>query len=120
MKIYEFIAKYCQDLVDANNLKKEVFDFSEFIHDDVITDITGAKVPIIYIEGEPVPIADIITMAREDFVKTYKMASAGEMYDNYISTLSMLEGEEVINHVRNTIAEEQRQLELNSTWMLSI
>lgn len=120
MKIFEFISKYCQDLIEDAEIKAKMFDLSDFVHDEVITDIAGNKIPIIYIDGEQVPIADIICTAKEDFLERHKTPGASEAYDNYIGTLQMLEGEEVINQVRNSIAEEQKKLEMYSEFMLTV
>lgn len=121
MKIYEFISKYCQDLVESHNLRKEMFDLTDFVHDDVIIDIEGNKIPIVYVDNEQVPISDILTMTRDDFVKTYKMQSAGTVYDNYIATLEMLEGEDALNAIRNSIRNEKKRLEEDAdNWMMTI
>ena len=103
--------KYCQDLIEEYKQKKELIDFSEFIHDEIITDPAGNKVPIIYIDGLQVPIADIITMDKETFVKVYTTPNAAEMYDNYMRTLIVLEGEEVLNGVLASIRREHDRLQ---------
>ena len=41
MKIFQFIEKYCQDLITEARQKKQLVDLSEFPHDGVETDIEG-------------------------------------------------------------------------------
>ena len=110
MRIFEFIDKYCQDLVEANNASRQLVDLSEFPHDDVITDLEGKKIPIVIAEGHEIPINDFFTSTRDDFMRMWQFPSAGQVYDNYNEALEILEGEDVIDHVRKVMAQERERL----------
>lgn len=110
MKIFEFIDKFCQDLVQAQKERAALIDLSEFPHDGFIHDVSGAKVPCILIDGESVPVNDIFSMDVEDFVKAWKLPSARKEYTNYMSLVTVLEGEDVINRVRNQMEAEKARL----------
>lgn len=110
MRIFKFIEQYCQDLVKEARQKKSLVDLTEFPHDGFTEDIEGNKIPVVYIDGESVPVSDFFTMDKSDFLNTWKLNSANEMYDNYMSALEILEGEEVINRVRNAILDEKARL----------
>ena len=110
MRIYEFIDKFCQDLVEKAQEKRSLVDLSEFPHDDIITDVSGAKVPVVYIEGEAVPIGDFLSLDKKDFCSAWKLASSGETYDQYISLLEITEGADAVNRIRNSILAERDRL----------
>ena len=110
MKIFQFIEKYCQDLITEARQKKQLVDLSEFPHDGVETDIEGNRIPVVYVDGESVPVSDFFTIDKNDFVNTWKLKSAAEMYSNYISALEILEGEEAVNRIRNAILCEKERL----------
>lgn len=110
MMIFEFIAKYCQDLVDATKLKTSLIDLGDYPHDDVVTDAEGKPVPVCYVDGNSIPIADFFTMEKADFCNAWKTPSAAEAYDNYIGALCILEGADVIYRIRNAIMSEAEEL----------
>lgn len=110
MKIYEFISVYCQDLVSKNRVAKTLMALDGLPRDDVISDDEGTLVPVVFVDGSAIPISDFITMDRDDFLKTYTSPGAPEAFDNYIAALSILEGEEALNRIRNAIAAETERL----------
>jgi hypothetical protein len=110
MKIFQFIAEYCQDLVEESRRAKSLIDLSEFPHDGFAEDVEGNKVPVVYIDGESVPVSDFFTMDKSDFVNIWKLPNAGNTYDEYTSVMEILEGAEALNRIRNTILAEQERL----------
>ena len=110
MRIFQFIEEYCKDLVEKSKQKKSLLDLSEFPHDGFIDDVEGNKIPVVYIDGESVPVSDFFTMDKRDFCHTWKLQSASETYDAYMSVLEISEGEEVVNRIRNAILAEKEKL----------
>lgn len=110
MTIFQFITEYCSDLVEESKQRKSLIDLSEFPHDDVITDSEGAKIPIVLVDGNEIPVSDFLTMDKPDFLNIWKSQGAGEAFDNYVSALEILEGEDVLARVRNAILQERERL----------
>ncbi len=110
MKIFQFIEEYCQDLVKKAKEKASLIDLSEFPHDGFLEDITGARIPVIYVDGESVPVSDLFSMDKRDFVNTWKLPSSAQEYDNYMGLMLVLEGEDVINRIRNLVNAEKKRL----------
>lgn len=111
MRIFQFIEEYCKDLVEEHKRKKQLIDLSDFPHDGISVDVEGNEIPVVYIDGENVPVSDFFTMDKSDFLYTWKLPSAEEMFDNYLAAVEILEGEDVINRVRNAIDAERVRLE---------
>lgn len=111
MRIYAFIDQYCQDLVEEFKKKKKLIDLVEFPHDGVVTDVAGNSVPVVFVDNESIPVSDFFTLDKSDFVSTWKTPSASEAYDNYVSAVEILEGEEALSRVRNAIMQERARLE---------
>lgn len=111
MKIYEFIDKFCPDIVKAAHDRRKLIDFQDYPYDEIIEDSKGVAVPVVYIDGVAVPVMEFFTTSREDFVKLYKMQSAGEAYDNYIRNFEILEGEEALSKVRMAMQAESERLQ---------
>lgn len=103
MKIFQFMEEYCQDLLQADKERKELLDMTVFPHDGVEQSPDGKDVPVVYVGDLSVPVSEFFTMSRDDFLYTYKDPKAAECYDNYVSALEIIEGEDVINMVRNSI-----------------
>lgn len=103
MKIFQFMEEYCQDLLQADKERKELLDMTVFPHDGVEQSPDGKDVPVVYVGDLSVPVSEFFTMSRDDFLYTYKDPAAAECYDNYVSALEIIEGEDVINMVRNSI-----------------
>lgn len=110
MRIYQFIDAYCKDLVENNRKKKSMINLSSFPHDAEIIDAEGKSIPVVFVDGENVPISDLFTMDKEDFTNTWKLPSAGEVYDAYLGVLEVLEGADALNRVRTSILTEQEKL----------
>lgn len=110
MRIFEFIDKYCKDLVDEYKKKQQLIDLSEFPHDGVITDIEGKQIPVVFVDNESIPVSDFFTLDKLDFLHTWKTPSAEEAYNNYVSAVEILEGEEALSRVRNAILVEKERL----------
>lgn len=108
--VFQFIEEYCQDLVKKAKTKSALLDLSEFPHDAFIEDLTGAKIPVIFIDGESVPIHDIFSMSKNDFLHVWKLPSAERDYENYMGLVEVLEGEDAINRIRNSINIEKKRL----------
>lgn len=120
MRIFQFIDEYCQDLVEEHNAQKALLDLSELPHDGFVTDASDSVVPVIFIDGESVPVSDVITSDRDDFVNMWKLPSAGETYDNYMALLEITEGADVVNRIRNKILGEQSRLSSDIELMTTI
>lgn len=114
MKIFQFIEKYCQDLVDEAKIRKKLVDLSEYPHDSTIEDVEGNTIPVVFIDGESVPIIDIITMDKVDFLRVWKLPSASEDFDNYLSLLEILDGEDAVSRIRNAIASAAAEIYNNN------
>ena len=100
MRIFEFIDKYCKDLVDEQKVSTDLFDLKEFSHDAIIQDESGAEIPVVNVDNVQIPVADFISLDKSDFVQAWKTPGAGEAYDNYIEKLNIFEGREVVEKIR--------------------
>lgn len=110
LKVYEFVSVYCQDLVDAHAAKSKLIDLAEFPHDAIIEDAEGKKIPVVIVNGENIPVSDFFTMDKTDFLYVWKLQSAEEAFDNYMSAMNILEGEAVVSRIRNSLMEERARL----------
>lgn len=120
MRIFEFIDKYCQDLIRKRKEQSKLIDLTEFPHDAVIKDNDGEDVPVVYIDSESVPISDILTLDKADFVYAWKLPSAANVYTEYMNLMEILEGEEVLFKVRNAILNAKRELESDVELVTSV
>lgn len=111
MRIFQFIEDYCKDLVEKHKIKSELVDLSAFPHDGVVTDIEGKEIPVVYVDGESIPVVDFFTMDKKDFLHTWKLPSAEIAFDRYLSAVEILEGSDAINRVRNAMEAERARLE---------
>lgn len=110
MRMYAFIEQYCQDIVDAQRKRAALVDLAEFPHDDVIDDEEGNKIPVVFVDGNAIPVSDFITLDKSDFLSVYKTQGCPEAFDNYVSALTILEGEEALSKIRNMIIRETERL----------
>lgn len=110
MRIFQFIEEYCQDLLEADRARKELIDMTIFPHDGIEQSPDGKDVPVVYVGDLVVPVSEFFTMSKDDFLYTYKDPQAEECYDNYVSALEIIEGEDVINQVRNSIMAAKEDL----------
>ena len=121
MKIFEFIDKYCSDLVKESEVKKDMVDLSEFMHDDIIEDIeTGAMIPIVYVDALPIPVMDFIVMDLKDFLYLHNTPTAEETYKAYMENLNILEGEEALYEIREQILAERKRIQEDVDLVLTI
>lgn len=120
MKIFQFIEQYCQDLVSEYKAKRSLVDLSEFPHDGIVEDIEGNRIPVVYIEGQSVPISDFLTMDKADFCDTWRLQTAGDTYSEYIGLLEILEGEEAVNRIRNSMLAEKERLSVDVEMITSV
>lgn len=111
MTIFKFIEEYCKDIVDEFHKKKDLVDLSEFPHDGMDSDPDGRQVPVVYSGNFNIPLSDFFTLPRKDFLDVWKHDEAAETYDNYIRGVEMLEGEDVVNRVRNQILRARAHME---------
>lgn len=110
MRIYAFIDKYCQDLIENYRKTESLISLEGFPHDDVITDEDGARVPVVLVDGVSIPVYDFLTLDRKDFLIAYNTPGSAEAFDNYVSALTILEGEEAVSRIRNAILKETQRL----------
>lgn len=110
MKIKEFIKTYCSDMVKSYSNNKKLVDWTTLPYQEMGEDTDGNPTPVVYIDGEQVPVKDFVAYDKTDFVSIHKMPSAGEIYDNYISSLVILEGADVINQYRDRMKKEAEQI----------
>lgn len=106
MRIYTFIEEYCGDILEAAKIRRQTIDLTEFPYDELVTDNEGKQYPAINIDGVLVPINDIFTMEKEDFVREWNLPSAGECYTNYMDNMDVLEGEEAVAKIRLALRRE--------------
>ncbi len=110
MKIYTFIEQFCSDIIKEVQERKQVIDLTEFPYDEIVTDNEGKKYPAINIDGIMVPLNDLFVMERVDFIREWKLPSAAESYDNYMSNMDVLEGEEAVAKIRLALKAEADRL----------
>ncbi len=110
MKIYTFIEQFCSDIIKEVQERKQVIDLTEFPYDEIVTDNEGKKYPAINIDGIMVPLNDLFVMERADFIREWKLPSAAESYDNYMSNMDVLEGEEAVAKIRLALKAEADRL----------
>lgn len=111
MRIREFVDKFCADLKSLYENTASILDEEyDLPFDDEIEDDSGNTLKVVYAGTLAIPILDIITSDRSDFVKMYPTFEARELYDNYIGALTLLEGEEAVYHIRNAMRLEQERI----------
>jgi hypothetical protein len=112
VKIGEFIDTYCKDIVEKAKKVKEVLDDLDFSYDAVVEGQDGEKIKVIYAEDQTeIPIQDILSLSDLDFRRTYHGTSSYEAYKSYLSNFIILEGEEVLNQIRNEIQRSREKIE---------
>lgn len=110
MKIREFATTYCADILAAAEKRSTLFEISQYPYDEIVTEDDGTPVPVVYTQSHvPIPVADILGMVREEFVRVWSQECVAE-YDNYLSNFIILEGEEVLSSIRNAIRAEQDRI----------
>lgn len=120
MKIYEFIDKYCQDLIRKNEVSKALVALDGLPSDGTIEDDEGMTVPVVFVDNESIPVSDFLTMEKVEFLRVWTTAGAEEAFDNYLSALTILEGAEALNKIRNSIFRETERLRKDVDLVTSI
>ncbi len=110
MKIGQFMGIYCEDiLIKSASAESANLEF-EFPYDYEITTELGDKVKVIYAGNDEIPIMDIITLGTSDFRRFYPSEEAYDAYRQYLEAFVILEGEEVLNSIRNSILKQKEKL----------
>ena len=112
MRMHEFVEKYCGDIkaIYSNtvDLLEEDYDLP---FDAEIEDDSGQKVKVVFAGDTAVPVLDIVSTDRSDFIRMYPDFECRELYDQYIDGLVLLEGEEEVNRIRNMMKREQDRVD---------
>lgn len=110
MRIYAFAEQYCADILAEAQERKQIIDMTEFPYDELVRDSEGKLFPAINIDGIMVPLNDLFILERQDFISEWKLPSAAESYDNYMSNMEVLEGEEAVAKIRLALRAEADRL----------
>lgn len=111
MLIHEFIVEYCQDIVETYTATHaKLLDSSDLPYDDEIEDDSGELMKVVYCGEKAIPINDILSMSKSDFARVYPDFECRDLYDKYIESLIMLEGEDALNHIRSVLDQERQRI----------
>lgn len=111
MLIHEFIVEYCQDIVDTYTAThSKLLDSFDLPYDDEIEDDSGELMKVVYCGEKAIPINDILSMSKSDFARVYPDFECRDLYDKYIESLIMLEGEDALNHIRSVLDQERQRI----------
>lgn len=111
MLIHEFIAEYCQDIVETYTAThSKLLDSFDLPYDDEIEDDSGELMKVVYCGEKAIPINDILSMSKSDFARVYPDFECRDLYDKYIESLVMLEGEDALNHIRSVLDQERQRI----------
>lgn len=111
MLIHEFIVEYCQDIVETYTAThSKLLDSFDLPYDDEIEDDSGELMKIVYCGEKAIPINDILSMSKSDFARVYPDFECRDLYDKYIESLVMLEGEDALNHIRSVLDQERQRI----------
>ena len=111
MLIHEFIVEYCQDIVETYTATHSKFlDSFDLPYDDEIEDDSGELMKVVYCGEKAIPINDILSMSKSDFARIYPDFECRDLYDKYIESLIMLEGEDALNHIRSVLDQERQRI----------
>lgn len=112
MKIDEFASLKCRDLLERLEKQKGFDMFAEYPCDEIIYDDNdGTPIKVVNTRSGQIPIADILGMPRDDFVKVYPDEESLDAYDKYMSMFIFLEGADAVHYIRNAMAIEMQKLE---------
>lgn len=108
----EFVKKYCPEFIMTSDVKKNLADLFDLPYEDVIEDDTGEEVAVVYTDsGKPIPVMDIVTTIREDFQKMHPDFEERELYDKYMESIVILEGEDLVSRIRKSIAASKKEVD---------
>lgn len=111
MLIHEFIVEYCQDIVETYTAThSKLLDSFDLPYDDEIEDDSGELMKVVYCGEKSIPINDILSMTKADFARVYPDFECRDLYDKYIESLIMLEGEDALNHIRSVLDQERQRI----------
>lgn len=111
MLIHEFIVEYCQDIVETYTAThSKLLDSFDLPYDDEIEDDSGELIKVVYCGEKAIPINDILSMSKSDFARVYPDFECRDLYDKYIESLVMLEGEDALNHIRSVLDQERQRI----------
>lgn len=111
MLIHEFIVEYCQDIVETYTAThSKLLDSFDLPYDDEIEDDSGESMKVVYCGEKAIPINDILSMSKSDFARVYPDFECRDLYDKYIESLVMLEGEDALNHIRSVLDQERQRI----------
>lgn len=111
MLIHEFIVEYCQDIVETYTAThSKLLDSFDLPYDDEIEDDSGELMKVVYCGEKVIPINDILSMSKSDFARVYPDFECRDLYDKYIESLIMLEGEDALNHIRSVLDQERQRI----------
>lgn len=111
MLIHEFIVEYCQDIVETYTAThSKLLDSFDLPYDDEIEDDSGELMKVVYCGEKAIPINDILSMSKSDFARVYPDFECRDLYDKYIESLVMLEGEDALNHIRCVLDQERQRI----------
>lgn len=111
MLIHEFIVEYCQDIVETYTAThSKLLDSFDLPYDDEIEDDSGELMKVVYCGEKAIPINDILSMSKSDFARVYPDFECRDLYDKYIESLIMLEGEDALNHIRSVLDQERQRI----------
>lgn len=112
MKLGEFIDKYCQDIVLRKRKEELLTLYDGLAFDRIIEDESGRLIKVIDVDGfDPIPVEDIVSMVEPEFIQRYPAPAQQEAYRAYCYNIIMLEGEEALNHIRNSLLREWKDIE---------
>ena len=108
---HEFIVEYCQDIVETYTAThSKLLDSFDLTYDDEIEDDSGELMKVVYCGEKAIPINDILSMSKSDFARVYPDFECRDLYDKYIESLIMLEGEDALNHIRSVLDQERQRI----------
>lgn len=111
MLIHEFIVEYCQDIVETYTAThSKLLDSFDLPYDDEIEDDSGELMKVVYCGEKAIPINDILSLSKSDFARVYPDFECRDLYDKYIESLIMLEGEDALNHIRSVLDQERQRI----------
>lgn len=111
MLIHEFIVEYCQDIVETYTAThSKLLDSFDLPYDDEIEDDSGELMKVVYCGEKAIPINDILSMSKSDFARVYPDFECRDLYDKYIESLIMLEGEDALSHIRSVLDQERQRI----------
>ena len=111
MLIHEFIVEYCQDIVETYTAThSKLLDSFDLPYDDEIEDDSGELMKVVYCGEKAIPINDILSMSKSDFARVYPDFECRDLYDKYIESLVMLEGEDALYHIRSVLDQERQRI----------